>query len=1197
MDSWQNEVIGYAQSMGFQLVDVIVLRPKDPEQLPLLARRLGVPLPREWLRTLRWAGRAILAAGADERLAEHVASAARQAGLNVLTRATHPAGAFERFLTGHARALGRIAFAAAMLVTVGRLFFVDSYNLVIHFAGLLWLYFVTRDPAIFRLAGLIAGIGTSLVAGYVAMVSVWVALVHVRLAPPLVSAAPDPAGPSVLPLPPTRSINWRRLLPVVAGAVVVATATFGARRLFKPPRHDGPPAALVASPEARRAQAPLPNDPWTAREELEDRMRSRPDRRFLLAFADLQRLVKGTPAVCAASWAGGTWRIACDGKAVARLPALPGFADALHALRAWARELGSGAGTTARLAFSGMTDDEALAMLRDVRRRWSIRETALHDAAAALVVLSFHALDTMQVADALPARALAMLALDEESHEGAEPSQEALLASAMGYRESARSIVSPLPGQDPVRAYVLQEDAVLESAARAGTPWVKLLWFRRLTDLARTDDAETWRANELAAQPVSIASLHDALRHTRDVQAQSIQRTLPLVKAALERELSFEREATLWGRVRAKLPRRGQDRPLLEAFEDELNELDDGAPIDGQVVASFFRGAFYSGVSAAIVQLVDGHAAPEEARSFFASLGATAGLPAQHLDVWVNAQLPFPTAHEYVQGKPGPEALAGSLDFAPAMLHKALHHENDDVDASARAARVLIARLDTRPEHRQVLAFDALYRFQDVRTARAACSTVLAEQGKDEAGALICARSLRDRNRLLAIANSSAANLRFRAAALTYLSDVQLATPQEVDAEFEKLVPLDDGWASVVQPYAELLERRREYARARQVVERWLPTPRGWSIVEQSVRATRARLLLLEGNPAEAWRELEPLADSQHYGVMMQASYVLSALGRQDEAEALARKRLARMPRDWDSLTVLIELLWRHGRLDEAARTLMHPPFRLEPDDWHEHIGQAFNRAFAERSDADALAAFASLQRAGVVRRNLRELTVAVAVPAPPGQARKTLGLAMFGRLLESGPADPVALVRTASLKRDVDGEAAAVSWLRAHLQAEDVYSVARVLYEQQQHALLWRALPEELAAVADGVWLLRAADAMRSAEERASRGEALARHFAAPQGSEPYLLGRYVAALSDEASIRGVTGRTRAAWALGVRAESEGRRDDAVAWFQVASAGGDLKEVERRFADEALKAWTSESIRAPQRARASGQGPAQSAR
>ncbi len=1159
--------------------------------------RLGVPLPREWLRTLRWAGRAILAAGADERLAEHVAGAARQAGLSVLTRATHPAGAFERFLTGRARALGRIAFAAAMLVTVGRLFFVDSYNLVIHFAGLLWLYFVTRDPAIFRLAGLIAGIGTSLVAGYVAMVSVWVALVHVRLAPPLVSAAPGPAGPSVLPLPPTRSINWRRLLPVVAGAVVVATATLGARRLFKPPRQQGPPAALVASPEARRAEAPLPNDPWAAREELEDRMRSRPDRRFLLAFADLQRLVKGTPAVCAASWAAGTWRIACDGKPVTQLPALPGFADALHALRARARELGSGAGNKARLAFSGMTDDEALAKLRDVRRRWSTRESALHDATAALVVLSFHALDSMQVADVLPARALAMLALDEESHGGAEPSQEALLASAMGYRESARSIASPLPGQDPVRAYVLQEDAVLESAARAGTPWVKLLWLRRLTDLGRTDDAETWRANELAEQPVSIASLHDALRHTRDVQAHSIQRTLPLVKAALERELSFEREATLWGRVRAKLPRRGQDRPLLEAFEDELNELDDGAPIDDQVVAAFFRGAVYSGVSAVILQLVDGHGAPEEARSFFASLGALAVRPAQHLGVWVNAQLPFPTAHEYVQGKPGAETLASSLDFAPAMLDKALHHANDDADAPVRAARVLIARLDTRPEHRRVLAFDALYLLQDVRTARTACSAVLAEQGEDESGALLCARSLRDRNRLLAIANSSAANLSFRAAALTYLSDVQLATPPEVDAEFEKLVPLDDGWASVVQPYAELLERRREYARARQVVERWLPTPRGSSIVEQNVRATRARLLLMEGNPAEAWRELEPLADSQHYGVMMRASYVLSALGRQDDAEAMARKRLARLPRDWNSLTVLIELFWRHGKLDEAAKTLMHPPFRLEPDDWREHIGPAFHRAFAERPEADALAAFASLQRAGVVRRNLRELTVAVAVPAPPGQARKTLGLAMFGRLLESGPADPIALVRAASLKRDVEGEAAAVRWLRAHLQAEDVYSVARVLYEQQQHALLWSALPEELAALADGVWLLRAADAMRSAEERASRGEALARHFAAPQGSEPYLLGRYVAALSDEASIRGVTGRTRAAWALGVRAESEGRRDDAVAWFQVASAGGDLKEVERRFADEALKAWSAESIRAPQRAPASGQGPARSAR
>jgi len=405
-----------------------------------------------------------------------------------------------------------------------------------------------------------------------------------------------------------------------------------------------------------------------------------------------------------------------------------------------------------------------------------------------------------------------------------------------------------------------------------------LLWLRRLTDLGRTDDAETWRANELAEQPVSIASLHDALRHTRDVQAHSIQRTLPLVKAALERELSFEREATLWGRVRAKLPRRGQDRPLLEAFEDELDELDDGAPIDGQVVAAFFRGAFYSGVSAAVVQLVDGHGAPEEARSFFASLGALAVRPAQHLGVWVNAQLPFPTAHEYVQGKPGAEMLAGSLDFAPAMLDKALHHANDDADAPVRAARVLIARLDTRPEHRRVLAFDALYLLQDVRTARTACSAVLAEQGEDESGALLCARSLRDRNRLLAIANSSAANLSFRAAALTYLSDVQLATRR-------KSMQSSRNWSSSTTAGRASSAPMRSCSRAGGVRPGTagggtLASHSPWVVHRRTDDARDpARLLLLEGNPAEAWRELEPLADSQHYGVMMRASYVLSLWG------------------------------------------------------------------------------------------------------------------------------------------------------------------------------------------------------------------------------------------------------------------------------------------------------------------------------
>src|SRR3989442_3057725 len=106
-----------------QLVDIAALRPSDYEQLQLLADRLRVPLTRQWRRTLRWAGRALLATHADAVDAERIVLAAKEAGISTLVRPSHPTGQLEQFLTAHADALGTAAFIAASLGIFLKLFF------------------------------------------------------------------------------------------------------------------------------------------------------------------------------------------------------------------------------------------------------------------------------------------------------------------------------------------------------------------------------------------------------------------------------------------------------------------------------------------------------------------------------------------------------------------------------------------------------------------------------------------------------------------------------------------------------------------------------------------------------------------------------------------------------------------------------------------------------------------------------------------------------------------------------------------------------------------------------------------------------------------------------------------------------------------------------------------------------------------
>src|SRR2546428_13222840 len=96
-----------------QLVDIAALRPSDYEQLQLLADRLRVPLTRQWRRTLRWAGRALLATHADAVDAERIVLAAKEAGISTPVRPSHPTGQPQQFLHSPADRPGTPPFIAA----------------------------------------------------------------------------------------------------------------------------------------------------------------------------------------------------------------------------------------------------------------------------------------------------------------------------------------------------------------------------------------------------------------------------------------------------------------------------------------------------------------------------------------------------------------------------------------------------------------------------------------------------------------------------------------------------------------------------------------------------------------------------------------------------------------------------------------------------------------------------------------------------------------------------------------------------------------------------------------------------------------------------------------------------------------------------------------------------------------------------
>ena len=258
--------------------------------------------------------------------------------------------------------------------------------------------------------------------------------------------------------------------------------------------------------------------------------RLRPDRRALIALGELERLVRGESAVrLHLTWVGDSWRIESREGLVATAAEVASYADLRRLLTERARTLLSAASpsksdTSGRIDRSGMRKacdgfeaDGVIESLRklEARPRGSVPDgdsAALE--ARAFVLLSVQSLDTLEMADLLRARALALLALAEARGRQPDAADEALLAFSLDYAADAARIASVLPDEDPVRLYVTGKTPELVRAAElpGAGPIVRFL---ALMSLGSAGDRAAWEAFEqkqFASAGFSLPVLRAAAR-------------------------------------------------------------------------------------------------------------------------------------------------------------------------------------------------------------------------------------------------------------------------------------------------------------------------------------------------------------------------------------------------------------------------------------------------------------------------------------------------------------------------------------------------------------------------------------------------------------------------------------------------------------------------------------------------------------
>lgn len=308
---------------------------------------------------------------------------------------------------------------------------------------------------------------------------------------------------------------------------------------------------------------------------------------------------------------------------------------------------------------------------------------------------------------------------------------------------------------------------------------------------------------------------------------------------------------------------------------------------------------------------------------------------------------------------------------------------------------------------------------------------------------------------------------------------------------------------------------------------------------------------------------------------MEMGARVLDALGRADEALALAR-RYADRARSLDAAAFVAEMLWRRGDHAGAAGLLAPPGDRLGP--WDEYVAPAFARAFAAGPPPAAGAAAAALVQRGVGVAAVEALALRLDREGHPAPA-----LAAHEALTAPGMRGLALLAVRHGLRARATSRAEADRWLEATVAPASRGPIAMFAFGEGDDALVQTAAA---TAQVDGdhgpyLTLLRAASSLRGPADPALRAS-IAASLASPT-HDYHRMARYLLGLDPLESMVALATtderRSEAGFWIGFRALAEGRREEAADWYRFIARRGSEREGEVRWAMRALFEWSAAPV------------------
>jgi len=959
---------------------------------------------------------------------------------------------------------------------------------------------------------------------------------------------------------------------------------------------------------------------------LADAYRLKPDNRFMLAVSDIHSFFTGQKKEYPSfQFQKGYWHIRYRNLDVGDLPEWPDYSDFKKVLTRWVKTLNQRNQIliSSEEAPDQKEIDQELSKLlsyhvthalQRINTDWRSGEHLqgyLPLASRGLVLLTLQEFDRVETADDLTAKAWAMLTTTQALTPYQMIREESLFANLLGYLGSACQLAKTLPDEDPIRLYILNEQKALFALAENHPEQIeaKYLALIKISQKGTMYEWLSWAEKNFDQDKLSLPIIMTGLnRHylEADEGILSLLPKLVLIQMYFDEHLpkssplitKISAEANLTQAVylnRMKEAILFYFQPNVSSMElvfDKMVETEGGkytGPfLDKETFEIYYRSYFYSALYSLGMFYKDSLSSVVAVNQFNSQLQKYSAGMANDFQQWYGHLATFKQRNDDLNLLM--EDIQTLPTFGAAPLLKTFevlkNRSGWGYPDLTKAVKLLTRRMDTRITHRIELSAMSYSSLQDVKlTSRLVQSVIEATYPQGEINRAWYASLTRDSEQLIEIVHMENADWDDRVYALEFLVKHKGLPSKSIQEEFEKLISERPVEWKIHSKYIAYLEEIKDYEKGLSVVDHWLKHHKYNDFDVIFARTAVARMYYYEGRYEEGLKAVLPVVKSYQGGAMERAALLLDKVGKTDDAETLMNLTLERYPDSVRTRALMAELLWRHEKYGDAAKILRSSPIPISSADWLFEIADHFKEVFVNEPNEKGQAAFEALIRSGIIPWNL------INIPRPIAKAgNNELAFKLLSRMRAQagGLGDVEFLTEAYQYRKAWQGQEAALSWLRKGIPGPLVNPSSMIFFEQKQYELLWTFIQDPQGDGSDFIWLLRAAAFLKSGGSMNSHKPELMQYYSSHNSriSIPYYssyydqIGRYLMGLQSEeetiALAKTDKQKCEVSYYLGVKAESEGRMEDASDWYRVSVETGLEKNGEFRYALNQLYYWYS---------------------